>query len=174
MNLRQSKTVFALSALACAMSAATVTAATLPAGKVVTSKQAEVQGRTYQFEKVSDERGQIVERISSGGRAVSVVPAGKREQVESKLAEVLARAADTDVIEVNIALRDEGKALPVSMEDGGVEFVDGKAANQRLNGRAVKDSDLQALNAREDLRARSHERAHGQRGGRPSWFVGAW
>src|SRR6185436_3906700 len=73
-------------------------------GKVVARSTRVVAGRTYTFEKVLDEAGNVQPTIRRDGRLVLREPVAVTPLVSDALLQRLAQAAETDIIAVLIGL----------------------------------------------------------------------
>lgn len=153
MKYRHNKTLFTVSALSFSLLSA-FSAHAAQAEMLIERKQATVQGKTYQFEKKLDARGQLIERVTLEGKPISRVPAAAREIGAPKLLEKLAKASETELIEVNIALRDVVLPEAIVAEEGSFDIEAFSALNHRINGRVVHDAEALRINEREQQRTR--------------------
>ena len=115
-------------------------------GKVLASKSKEINGVTYQFEKLMDSTGEVRTVARANGKLVKAVPAAQSTLVDPALAKRLASAGDYESLSVNIALKTVELAERTASEFGAFHFYRGRLVEQSHNGKPVYGEEVQAAN----------------------------
>ena len=116
------------------------------ADAVLVKKSKAIEGVNYQFQKVMDSKGQVNEVIYANGKAVKALPRFVPALVDAKLADRLAKADETETLEVLVSLKSIDVSAELPAEFGEFQFARGRVVAQSHNGKPVYSREIDQAN----------------------------